>query len=315
MQLKTIKKNIAGKMEDWLSSINDKDLRKDVKDSIIVSGGAIANMLLQEDVNDYDVYIKDPDILIRLCEYYCKPFDIPVLDGRLNETYLEDYIQDKYGKQMHDADNPYKRREEFIQEDKSIEMVIYRTLKKDQVKLMLVNGGMEISKDHDSEINPLSKEKYTPVFFSPNAISLSDDLQIVCRFYGDADQIHKNYDFIHATNYFTFKDGVVVNTDALLSLMTRQLKYQGSKYPITSVIRTRKFLKRGFNISAGEYLKMCYQISHLDLDDPDVMEEQLIGVDIAYFATLIRLLRDIPKEKRTIETYLFALIDRVFQDV
>lgn len=305
MQLKTIKKTIRTKMEDWLLSISDESLRKQVQESLIVSGGAIANMLLNEDVNDYDVYISDPDVLIALCEYYCKPLDIPVLDGRLAETYLEEYIQQKYGKQVQD---------EFVQEDDSIEMVIYRTLKEDQVKLMLVEGGFEVDYGERSDINPETGDvqEYRPLFFSPNAISLSDDLQIVCRFYGDPEQIHKNYDFVHATNYFTFKDGVVVNTDALLSLMTRQLRYQGSRYPITSIIRTRKFLKRGFNISAGEYLKMAYQVSCLDLTDPDVMEEQLIGVDIAYFQALIHILRGTDPSKWTNEHYLFALIDKVF---
>ena len=33
------------------------------------------------------------------------------------------------------------------------------------------------------------------------------------------------------------------------------------------MIRTRKFLKRGWHINAGQYLKMCFQISELDLSD------------------------------------------------
>ncbi len=85
---------------------------------------------------------------------------------------------------------------------------------------------------------------YTPVFFSPNAISLSDKVQIVLRFHGDNVAIHKTFDFIHATNYFTFKDGLVTNKEALESILTKQLKYQGSLYPVTSIIRIKKFLKR-----------------------------------------------------------------------
>jgi hypothetical protein len=38
-------------------------------------------------------------------------------------------------------------------------------------------------------------------------------------------------------------------------------------------------------------LKMMFQVSDLDLKNPDVLEEQLIGVDIAYFSTLIEVLR------------------------
>jgi hypothetical protein len=32
-------------------------------------------MLLNEQVNDYDVYIKDIDVLKMLCEYYTKDFE------------------------------------------------------------------------------------------------------------------------------------------------------------------------------------------------------------------------------------------------
>ena len=48
-------------------------------------------------------------------------------------------------------------------------------------------------------------------------------------------------------------------------LLARQLVYQGSKYPICSMIRTRKFLQRGWHINAGQYLKMAFQVSELDL--------------------------------------------------
>lgn len=38
-------------------------------------------------------------------------------------------------------------------------------------------------------------------------------------------------------------------------------------------------------------LKMMFQISEFDLKNPDVFEEQLIGVDVAYFSALIEALR------------------------
>lgn len=50
MQQKTIQRNIRTKMEEWLSTINDSVLQKDVKDNILVSGGCIASMFLNEPV-------------------------------------------------------------------------------------------------------------------------------------------------------------------------------------------------------------------------------------------------------------------------
>lgn len=56
MQAKTIERNIKAKMEKWLETITDEKLRKDVKENLLVSGGCIASMFLNEEVKDYDVY-------------------------------------------------------------------------------------------------------------------------------------------------------------------------------------------------------------------------------------------------------------------
>lgn len=302
MQVKTIKKVITKKMEDWLASINDEKLREDVKSNLLVSGGSIASMFLQEKVNDYDVYIKDMNVLLRLVQYYVRPHNIEIFDGR------------ERSKLIHDLESAYDLDNEEIHNSRCIAI---RTLKGDQIKIN-AGGGIRIEAENDGEINNLGdledSDKYRLLFVSPNALSLSDDIQIVCRFHGNAEQIHKTFDFIHATNYFTFDEGLVTNVKALESLLTRQLYYQGSLYPLTSIIRSKKFIKRGWNISAGEYLKIMFQISELDLKDPDVLDEQLIGVDVAYFATLISILRGRSDDAPITSSYLNEIIDRVFSE-
>lgn len=93
------------------------------------------------------------------------------------------------------------------------------------------------------------------------------------------------------------------------------LIYQGSKYPICSVIRTRKFIQRGWRINAGQYLKMCMQISELNLKDIKVLEDQLTGVDAAYFEQLIRATQKHMSETGSTDidqVYLVQLIDKIF---
>lgn len=302
MQIKTIQKVISGKLTEWLSTINDEKLRSDLKNNILVSGGSITSMLLNEPVNDYDIYIKDINILKRLVEYYISPFsEIKILDGRekksLVEKILNDYKFNDSVKTIDDINSNYA--------------VNLRTLKEDQIKLWFENNDGSKKIDLDKE----SDKKYTPLFFSPNAISLSDDLQIVIRFHGDNEAIHKTFDFIHATNYFTFEQGLVTNTLALESILTKQLKYQGSMYPLTTIIRMKKFIKRGWNINAGEILKVMFQISEINLKNPDNLEEQLIGVDVAYFQTLIKILRGVENlENKLTSEYLNKIIDRVFNE-
>jgi hypothetical protein len=160
------------------------------------------------------------------------------------------------------------------------------------------------------------KNKYRPVFMSANAITLSDQIQIVIRFYGDAAEIHKNFDFVHCTNYYTSADNTLtVNEPALLSLMNKKLVYVGTLYPVCTIVRLRKFLRRGWTFDAGLALKIAHQMSNFDLTDPVVLEDQLTGVDAAYFTELIEILKKDKAEGKTIDdTYLMNLIDRMFGD-
>lgn len=298
MQIKTISKVCRAKMADWLATIEDEKLREKVSDNLLISGGSIASMFLGEDINDYDVYIKDIDVLKELVVYYTTPFQIEILDGR-NKKQIEDDFMTDSGQDVNKANSHYA--------------IAIRNLKEDQIKLHFTDagGGMPVNQD-----KPKEELLYDPLFFSPNAISLSNDLQIVVRFHGDSESIHKTFDYVHATNYFTMKYGLITNKDALESLITKRLIYQGSHYPVTSIIRMRKFINRKWSIGAGEILKIAFQVADLDLRNPDVLEEQLIGVDVAYFNTLISILRGIPKDKtlNMSYSYLNRLIDRVFGD-
>ena len=51
MQIKTIEKVIINKMNEWLETITDEDLRKETKNNLLVSGGSIASMLMGADVS------------------------------------------------------------------------------------------------------------------------------------------------------------------------------------------------------------------------------------------------------------------------
>jgi len=160
------------------------------------------------------------------------------------------------------------------------------------------------------------KSKYRPVFLSTNAITLSDGIQIVVRFYGDPETIHSTYDFVHTKAYWTSWDkDVIIPKEVYEAVVNKTLIYTGSKYPVCSVIRMRKFINRGWRINAGQILRMCMQISELDLTDIDVLEDQLVGVDSLYFTALINQFRSkIEKNKDWVfdSGYVATIIDKIF---
>lgn len=291
MQIKTIEKTIRTKLNGWLKSIEDEQLRDDVKKGLLLSGGSIANMLHGDKVNDYDIYLSDMDLVKRVAIYYLGKANLDINKHLIDGQYIAEELA-TYDSTVYEDENMAQR------------YIALKNTGGDRIKLFFRKS------THKVELGENPKP-FSPVFFSPNAISLTDDIQIVLRFYGDNEAVHKTFDFIHATNYFTYEKGLVRNIEAIESILTRQLRYQGSLYPLTSIIRIKKFLGRGWKINAGEMLKIMYQISKLDLDDVNVLEDQLIGVDVAYFSTLINVLRSEATLGQSYEM-LSKKIDEVF---
>lgn len=311
---KTIKSVIRRKVDQWLKSIENEELRKLLADKVVVTGGCVASMLLGEEVNDFDIYLRDHDSTLALATYYLEHFktrkhngiDVPlsVLDenGRIRIVAKSSGIASEDG-----SDKPYQyfegrpdqEGEEYVSEIMTDPATVEDAYEETEQKALKTEGE--------------DKKKYRPVFMTSNAITLSDRIQVILRFYGEPEEIHKNYDYVHCTNYWKSWDGgeLVLRPEALEALLSRTLSYVGSKYPVCSVVRMRKFVQRGWRINAGQILKMAMQISALDLTDIKVLEDQLTGVDTAYFLQLIERLKE--KDPEKVDTaYLVEIIDRIF---
>jgi hypothetical protein len=160
------------------------------------------------------------------------------------------------------------------------------------------------------------KETYQPVFSSSNAISLSGKIQIITRFYGPIEKIHKNFDFQHCKNWWRSSDGYLeLDKEALLCTLNKQLIYKGSNYPLASMFRIRKFMQKGWYINVSDMLKIGYQISELDLTNFEVLEDQLTGVDVAYFHSLIKHLQELKEKDPQFNMgfhYLSEVLEKVF---
>lgn len=360
MKAKTINAVMSKKINDWLGSIEDTELVSRIKRDIIVTGGCITSMLLNEPVNDFDIYFKTKQSLKAISEYYInnfnknnedranrlgKPLKAWVLDGEDVEKWKNGLIQlSQFAFNYPDIayndvkDWNYNKENELNDKVMRISGMVLNTTP-ERIKIMVNSDG--IAEDSDSvadrneyDINAYldalsdgddisaeaveeaePKEKYRPIFLSTNAITLSNKIQIVVRFWGDVENIHENYDFIHATNYWTYSTGAVLNQRALEAILNKELSYVGSKYPICSLVRTRKFIKRGWQINAGQYVKMAFQISKLDLTNIYVLEDQLVGVDSIYFLNFIEnLKKQTMKNKDFVLTqdYLTTVIDKIF---
>lgn len=308
MNRRTIQRVLKKKHDDFVASIKDDTVRELVKKNSIITGGSIASMLLNETVKDFDYYFTDKATVLAVANYYVEQFNKAHPGLSIAPEIREE--NDRVKIRVQSAG---------IASDAGDEGYQYFENLPDEVGQDYVEKVVACADEANAEhIEELDKEfgKYRPVFISANAITLSDKVQLVIRFYGNPDEIHRNYDFVHCCNYWTSSDGkLTLNPSALESLLCKHLSYQGSLYPLCSVIRTRKFLKNGWHISAGQYLKMCFQLSELNLSDINVLEDQLTGVDAAYFHQVIDYCKKRQEEDpefKVTAPYLVSIIDKIF---
>lgn len=319
MKRKTINAVLSKKVGEWWATLPD-DIREQVERDTIVTGGSIASMLLREKVNDFDVYFRTRDTALKVAKHYVKEFV-----GRRREAAgipINIYLANADGQPLseRDAGDRIKvvvKSAGIASDDDSAATYAYfegRPPEEAQEYVGEVMDDPATIEDvyQDTEAAALENdEPYRAVFLSTNAITLSRKVQIIIRFWGEPEEIHKNYDFVHCTNYWTKKDGVVLRQEALESLLSRELRYFGSRYPIASMIRVRKFVARGWTINAGQIVKMAFQIGELNLSNLSVLEDQLTGVDVAYFTEVIGKLK--AKDPETVDSaYLVEIINRMF---
>ena len=75
MNSKTIKKVLKQKHEEFLRSITDSPVKELVKKNSIITGGAIASMLLNEKISDFDYYFRDKETVEAVADYYVNRFN------------------------------------------------------------------------------------------------------------------------------------------------------------------------------------------------------------------------------------------------
>jgi hypothetical protein len=308
MKSKTIRMILCRKWDHWLQSLPDGAQREFLRDKGIITGGCIASMLLGESIHDFDFYFTNKEAAEMVARIYVEQFT-KAPTASFARTWSTNSIQvvvnddrvtikvKSAGVASEDPTSDYQYFEQLDPGDPQTEEFV------EQVMAV---------READTDTTPPEKPKYRPVFLSTNAVSLSDKVQCIVRFYGDSVAIHKNFDFVHCTNYWESKTRELhFNQAALQCLLSKELRYIGSLYPLCSMIRTRKFIERGWRINAGQFLKMAMQLSELDLKNHAVLQEQLIGVDAAYFVQVLGLLRQ--ENPETIDhAYLVKLIDRMF---
>jgi len=316
---KTMKQIIKKKIKQWIETIDDDKVKYAIEKDLIITGGCFTSMIQHETPNDFDCYFRTKESVLIVAEYYAKKW---------NEAHNENKVI------VIDGENPTKESYNDIEDKESV----FENCPPERVKMFIRSSGVvgdpaevnaneelgvntaeiieELDETKADDIIKKEKKKYSPLFIASNAITLSNDIQIVVRFYGEPDKIHETYDFEHTKAYYDNGNNTLEIPKIVYEhVINKTLRYTGSLYPVCSIFRVRKFIERGWTINAGQLLKMCFQISQLDLTDVNVLEDQLIGVDSLYFMNLIEQFRRQQQEDPNFQItsgYVMSIVDKIF---
>ncbi len=286
MNGKHIKQHLNNKIKDWLESIDDEEVKRAIRGNAIITGGALVSLLTGEEVKDYDVYFRTKESLKTVANYYVEKWN------KENNTNVS-VIEDEDGRVR-----VFIRSEGVAGENEDLE------------------NGEDYAESAEKKPKEKNKGKYRPKFLTSNAITLSDKIQVVVRFYGEVEELHKNYDYVHCTcSWNCDTNELILPSRALEAIINKELYYMGSKYPLCSIFRARKYIGRGYTINAGQYLKMAMQLNDLNLKDVEVLKEQLMGVDSAYMGMLIDAIAEQKEKNEDFEIdseYVIELVNRIF---
>lgn len=329
---KTMKQILTKKINEWKESIDDEDVKSVINNDLIITGGAFTSMIQNEEPKDFDCYFRTKESVLKVANYYV---------DKWNERHKNQHNKVDYKTKVFVLDGA----------DPSQELLNYYNIKTlgesksrmiantppDRVKIIFPSDGItgdpekaraseelgtapevieEIDEQKADEIEAQEKQKYFPVFLSSNAITLSNGIQIVVRFYGEPKDIHDTYDFEHTKAYYdNGSKELNIPKTVYEMVVNKTLRYTGSRYPVCSIFRVRKFIERGWTINAGQLLKIAMQISDLNLQDIDELESQILGVDSLYFMQLIEQFRRQKEKNPNFEltsNYVMSIVDKIF---
>lgn len=305
------------KIEDWIETVKDETVRKLIRRDTIVTGGSIVSLLIGEPINDFDVYFKTKETTLAVAKYYVDLWNANPANGnqKWNPPVVREREEVNIKGETETLVEIYVESSGIVQSQENIGHDGYDMYSEsgieESAKLILDKALKPVFTEDEEQ-----KESYRVVYMSANAITLSDSVQLITRFYGEPEQIHKNFDFTHAMSWYDHSSKNVVTPEKTLQcILSKTLHYSGSLYPIASIFRAKKFIERGWRISAGDLVKMCFQISTLDLNDLSVLKQQLTGVDMMYLHQLVGAISTYQKNNSNTsidDFYIVEIIDRIF---
>lgn len=118
---------------------------------------------------------------------------------------------------------------------------------------------------YDHNIKLIESDNAITLAFSNKEGKQTDAFQIIIKNHIDLNSLNINFDFDHLCGFFYFDQDILHVPDKIYRLVhTKELVYTRSKYPISTLLRVRKYIKKGWTIDINNMLKILLDC-HVEL--------------------------------------------------
>jgi len=123
-------------------------------------------------------------------------------------------------------------------------------------------------------------------------------VQLICAEFGTPKEVIDKFDFTCCMAAWSPTEGFTFGENFLKHTSQRRLVYNvASGYPICSLWRARKFIERGWKLSAIDCIKLALRINHLEMSNRKELKRQLLGIDTLFLKSLTDALAKNEPEK------------------
>lgn len=142
--------------------------------------------------------------------------------------------------------------------------------------------------DLDYTLLTISRDEKT--IETDSALSVIDEghrVQLIKVITGTPEEVIKSFDFTICQAAYDFESGFIFGPEFFLHLAQRRLVFNiSAEYPICSLYRLQKFIKRGFQFSGIDAIKLGLRIQALRLATVEDLRRQLMGIDTLFLKDL-----------------------------
>ncbi len=126
----------------------------------------------------------------------------------------------------------------------------------------------DIVREYFKSQKPDYTKKYHVKLITDNAINLSDKIQLITKFTGSPSEVTDKFDWQHIKSYYDCNtEKLHLTSDVYQLVVEKDLIYTGSDYPLSSLMRLKKYIKKGWNVSNTTIL-------HIALDFVETMNKK-----------------------------------------